>query len=199
MPAAAADSLMDVFAAKVDVNDAVGQWWTSQDDVDTPAELSERMVRREGDREETESGSLGTSSLCRPRGRSNLDRIMPMAVHVWYPNMNEWKINCVGLKEKTKKKKSLASYVSDDFFESMRLDACDIVLVVGHSLFLQAMLRRFASPALSAAAPELVRNLKECKLQNCGCLGLDVAFEGDDGTPAIVDAKLMFRSRCMSK
>ena len=44
MPAAAAAALMQRFAPDVDVNDAVGQWWTAQDDVDTPAELSERMV-----------------------------------------------------------------------------------------------------------------------------------------------------------
>ena len=44
MPAASADQLIDEFAAQVDVNDAVGHWWTSQDDVDTQAELSERMV-----------------------------------------------------------------------------------------------------------------------------------------------------------
>jgi hypothetical protein len=33
------------------------------------------------------------------------------------------------------------------------------------------MLRRFVSPTLSEAAPELARTLKESKLQNCGCLG----------------------------
>jgi hypothetical protein len=30
-------------------------------------------------------------------------------------------------------------------------------------------------------------------------LGLDVAFDEGDGTPSIVDAKLMFRTRCVSK
>lgn len=50
MPAAAADTLMERFAGKVDANDAAGHWWTSQDDVDTPAELSERMVGRSGGR-----------------------------------------------------------------------------------------------------------------------------------------------------
>ena len=87
----------------------------------------------------------------------------------------------------------------DDFFESMRFDPCDVVLVVGHSLFLQQMLRRFISPRLSKRAPELSRALKDSKLQNCGCLGLDVAFEDGDGKPSIVDAKLMFMTRCVSK
>ena len=130
MPAAAAAALMERFIPDVDVNDAVGHWWTSQDDVDTPAELHERM---------------------------------------------------------------------DDFFESMRFDPCDVVVVVGHSLFLQQMLRRFMSPELSSAAPELARSLKESKLQNCGCLGLDVSFEAETGTPSIVNAKFMFKTRTLSK
>jgi len=117
-------------AQRVDVNDAVGHWWTAQDDVDTPAELSERM---------------------------------------------------------------------DDFFESMRFDPCSVVLLVGHSLFLQAMMRRFISPQLAEAAPELTQRLKESKLVNCGCLGLDVEFAEGDGTPTVVDAKLMFGSRCVAK
>lgn len=130
MPAAAADAMMDRFATRVDVNDAAGHWWTSQDDVDTPAELSTRM---------------------------------------------------------------------DDFFESMRFDPCDVVIVVGHSLFLQQMMRRFVSLQLAEAAPELARGLKESKMQNCGCVGLDVAFEEETGTPSIVDAKWMFGTRCASK
>ena len=112
MPAAAAEALVDGLAARVDVNDAAGHWWTSRDDVDTSAELAERM---------------------------------------------------------------------EDFFESMRFDPCDVVLVVGHSLFLQHIMRRFSSPALGESAPLLARALRESKLQNCGCVGLDVVFGGGSG------------------
>lgn len=81
----------------------------------------------------------------------------------------------------------------------MRFDPHDVVLVVGHSLFLQQMVRRCASPRLENVAPELTRQLKESKLQNCGCLGLDMEFDEEDGEPSIIDAKLMFLTRCVSK
>ena len=44
--------------------------------------------------------------------------------------------------------------------------------VVTHSLFIREMLGRIApSPAFEAAAPVLVRRMREHKLENCGCLG----------------------------
>jgi len=82
----------------------------------------------------------------------------------------------------------------DDVFETLRFDPEDVVVVVGHSLFLRAVARRCVAPALAATAPDLVENLRQNKLENCGCVGMDVEFEGDGGAPVIVDARLMFGS-----
>ena len=82
----------------------------------------------------------------------------------------------------------------DDVFETLRFDPEDVVVVVGHSLFLRAVARRCVAPELAATAPDLVENLRQNKLENCGCVGMDVEFEGDGGAPVIVDARLMFGS-----
>jgi hypothetical protein len=78
----------------------------------------------------------------------------------------------------------------DDVFETLRFDPEDVVVVVGHSLFLRAVARR----CKFSTAPDLVENLRQNKLENCGCVGMDVEFEGDGGAPVIVDARLMFGS-----
>jgi broad specificity phosphatase PhoE len=80
-----------------------------------------------------------------------------------------------------------------DFFDTMRFDPSDTCVVVTHSLFIRETLARFTSPALEASAPVLSRRMREHKLENCGVLGVDVVFD-EAGTPAVVDAKLMFGS-----
>ena len=112
-------------AAKLDVNDCVGQWWTPKDDVDTSDDVDERV---------------------------------------------------------------------DDVFDALRFDASDVALLVGHSLFLQRVARRFISPRLFESNPELATGLKERKLNNCGCVGMDVEWDETTGTPSIVDARLLFGS-----
>ena len=59
--------------------------------------------------------------------------------------------------------------------------------------------RRFASPSLSGDANDVVTKLREYKLQNCGCVGVDVAFDENLGTPTVVDARMMFGSACVGK
>ena len=74
--ASAAANAVASLAAKLDVNDCVGQWWTPKDDVDTSDDVDERV---------------------------------------------------------------------DDVFDALRFDASDVALLVGHSLFLQRVARRFIS------------------------------------------------------
>ena len=124
IPGGVADVVMESIERRMDHNDAVGQWWTGREDIDSKEEIDERMT---------------------------------------------------------------------DFFDSMRFDPSDVCVVVTHSLFIREMLGRFVSPAFEAAAPVLARRMREHKLENCGCLGIDVVFD-DAGTPAVVDAKLMFGS-----
>ena len=124
IPGGVADVVMASIERRMDHNDAVGQWWTGREDIDSKEEIDERMT---------------------------------------------------------------------DFFDSMRFDPSDVCVVVTHSLFIREMLGRFVSPAFEAAAPVLARRMREHKLENCGCLGIDVVFD-DAGTPAVVDAKLMFGS-----
>jgi broad specificity phosphatase PhoE len=125
-----ADDAMDAFAARCDVNDAIGQWWTAQSDTDGAVALAARF---------------------------------------------------------------------DDFFDALRFDPHESVLLVGHSLFLREIMRRFASPSLSGDANDVVTKLREYKLQNCGCVGVDVAFDENLGTPTVVDARMMFGSACVGK
>lgn len=123
--ASAAANAVASLAAKLDVNDCVGQWWTPKDDVDTSDDVDERV---------------------------------------------------------------------DDVFDALRFDASDVALLVGHSLFLQRVARRFISPRLFESNPELATGLKERKLNNCGCVGMDVEWDETTGTPSIVDARLLFGS-----
>jgi broad specificity phosphatase PhoE len=125
-----ADDAMDAFAARCDVNDAIGQWWTAQSDTDGAVALASRF---------------------------------------------------------------------DDFFDALRFDPHESVLLVGHSLFLREIMRRFASPSLEGDANDVVTKLREYKLQNCGCVGVDVAFDENLGTPTVVDARMMFGSACVGK
>ena len=102
IPGGVADVVMESIERRMDHNDAVGQWWTGREDIDSKEEVDERMT---------------------------------------------------------------------DFFDAMRFDPSDVCVVVTHSLFIREMLGRFVSPAFEAAAPVLVRRMREHKLENCGCLG----------------------------
>ena len=86
----------------------------------------------------------------------------------------------------------------DDFFETLRLEASDAVIVVGHSLWFQHAVRRLCrragSAAFTAHAGDLVTKLTQEKIGNCACVGLDVAFDPRTGEASLEDALFLFGS-----
>ena len=114
----------------LDPNDAVGQWWTGGDDVDTADDVAERVR---------------------------------------------------------------------DFWNTMRCDEADAVIVIGHSLFFQHLMRLgIDAHTLAKTKPALCAALRERKLCNAGCVGLDVVFD-EKGCASVVDAGIIFGSRFEAK
>jgi len=83
----------------------------------------------------------------------------------------------------------------DDFFETLRLEASDAVIVVGHSLWFQHALRRLCSRAGSRAFVErekdAARALTSEKIGNCACVGLALAFDAATGEASLEDAAFL--------
>jgi len=71
----------------------------------------------------------------------------------------------------------------DEFLSTLRDCAESTIIVVGHSLFFQEMVKRHASPQLA--------HMGDKKLANASCLGMVVDFS-QPAAPAIVQAQLMF-------
>ena len=86
----------------------------------------------------------------------------------------------------------------DDFFETLRLEASDAAIVVGHSLWFQhavgRLCRRSGSAAFVARDGDLVAKLTREKIGNCACVGLDVAFDARTGEASLEDALFLFGS-----
>jgi hypothetical protein len=86
----------------------------------------------------------------------------------------------------------------DDFFETLRLEKSDAVIVVGHSLWFQhavkRLCRREGSRAFCARENDLARKLASEKIGNCACVGVDVAFDARTGEASIEDAAFLFGS-----
>ena len=83
----------------------------------------------------------------------------------------------------------------DDFFETLRLEASDAVIVVGHSLWFQHAVRRLCSRAGSRAFVErekdAARALTSEKIGNCACVGLALAFDAATGEASLEDAAFL--------
>ena len=86
----------------------------------------------------------------------------------------------------------------DDFFETLRLEKSDAVIVVGHSLWFQhavkRLCRREGSRAFCERENDLARKLASEKIGNCACVGVDVAFDARTGEASIEDAAFLFGS-----
>eukprot|EP01007_Sphenomonas_quadrangularis_P001557 NODE_254_length_1729_cov_174.263095_g190_i0.p1 GENE.NODE_254_length_1729_cov_174.263095_g190_i0~~NODE_254_length_1729_cov_174.263095_g190_i0.p1 ORF type:complete len:429 (+),score=68.70 NODE_254_length_1729_cov_174.263095_g190_i0:31-1317(+) len=84
-----------------------------------------------------------------------------------------------------------------DFSCTLRFEQSDSVVVVGHSLFFQGMLRRYLSDEFKqrrgSEMEPTAHALTRRKLSNAGCLKLDMDFSQD--TPSITGAMLMFDSK----
>lgn len=83
----------------------------------------------------------------------------------------------------------------DDFFETLRLEASDAVIVVGHSLWFQHAVRRLCLRAGSRAFVErekdAARALTSEKIGNCACVGLALAFDAATGEASLEDAAFL--------
>lgn len=83
----------------------------------------------------------------------------------------------------------------DDFFETLRLEASDAVIVVGHSLWFQHAVRRLCARAGSRAFAErekdAARALTSEKIGNCACVGLALAFDAATGEASLEDAAFL--------
>ena len=86
----------------------------------------------------------------------------------------------------------------DDFFETLRLEKSDAVIVVGHSLWFQhavkRLCRREGSRAFCERENDLARKLASEKIGNCACVGVDVAFDARTGEASVEDAAFLFGS-----
>lgn len=86
----------------------------------------------------------------------------------------------------------------DDFFETLRLEKSDAVIVVGHSLWFQhavkRLCRREGSRAFCERENDLARKLASEKIGNCACVGVDVAFDAQTGEASVEDAAFLFGS-----
>lgn len=67
----------------------------------------------------------------------------------------------------------------------------DAAIVVGHSLFTRQLFRRYLSPAFTKRHPTLATRLTSEKLQNCGCVAVEIEFDGPH-QPSFVNVELMF-------
>ena len=83
----------------------------------------------------------------------------------------------------------------DDFFETLRLEASDAAIVVGHSLWFQHAVRRLCLRAGSRAFVErekdAARALTSEKIGNCACVGLALAFDAATGEASLEDAAFL--------
>lgn len=113
--------------AAVHVNDAQAEWWTAADDLDSEADVQERLA---------------------------------------------------------------------DLTQRLQFAPGRAAILVGHSLLFRELFRRLASHTLLEEQPQLAQRLQEGKLQNGGCLGLDMQFSR--GQARIVRARLLFDSQLVS-
>lgn len=93
-------------------------------------------------------------------------------------------------------KQSLLSRISD-FLCTMEFHPTEgAIVVVGHSLFIRTFLRTYMAEPFAQEAPELAEDMSQKKLQNAGCIRVDLDFQtpSHGGTMAIVNAELMFGS-----
>jgi hypothetical protein len=64
----------------------------------------------------------------------------------------------------------------DDFMATLLHGAPGAAVVVGHSLFVQAWMRRFGSSGWEAQQPQLVDALCNRKLANAACVGVRLHY-----------------------
>jgi broad specificity phosphatase PhoE len=83
----------------------------------------------------------------------------------------------------------------DDFFETLRLEASDAVIVVGHSLWFQHAIRRLCaregSRAFAERDKDAARTLTSEKIGNCACVGLALTFDAATGEASLEDAAFL--------
>lgn len=93
-------------------------------------------------------------------------------------------------------KQALLNRISD-FLCTMEFYPTDgAIVVVGHSLFIRTFLRTYMAESFAQARPKLAEEMSQKKLQNAGCIRVDLDFQTSShgGTMAIVNAELMFGS-----
>ena len=88
-----------------------------------------------------------------------------------------------------------------EFLKYVQAHESKSLIVVGHSMFFQALMRRFGGHGILCADPNLPldpgTDLAREKLPNAGCVALDIEFESDG--PIIVTAERMFAQEATPK
>lgn len=81
----------------------------------------------------------------------------------------------------------------EQFFESIKYADISSCVVVGHSLWLREICRRYSTREFDSKNPELSKNLKYDKLKNAGVVRLD--FDLSSRLPLLVAARPLFDSK----
>merc|ERR1719436_679579 len=83
--------------------------------------------------------------------------------------------------------------------EQIRCCGSENVIVVGHSIFFQALFKRFATgeALTSKSGADLANELARERLPNCGVVG--ACIDWSDGSPSLVDINMLFGTQMGSR
>ena len=88
---------------------------------------------------------------------------------------------------------SLVNERTKEFWEELRNSSHSSVSVVSHSDFIRKLLRQTTDDACNTrSAKETLKKVREHKICNAGCIGLDVMFNPHTGNIEVLECELLF-------
>ena len=95
---------------------------------------------------------------------------------------------------------SLVKERTKQFWQELKNTSHSSVVVVSHSDFIRKLLRHMTDDACKThEARETLKNVRERKICNAGCIGLDVMFNPRTGNIDILDCELLFGTTFQDK